>query len=185
MVHRRSIVRHPSRAWLPLSSAGLMKRVTVGATLLVVVLASPAAARWTVHRLPEPIPRTNEPQLVAVSCASTAACTAVGSSGVGALAERWDGVSWSIQTLPTFTGYRTAYLTGVSCPSTKVCIAVGYGRRGPLAERWNGSRWSVERTPKTRDTAGSARRCNSRRVSDTGRRVTRSARTLLSRASGS
>jgi hypothetical protein len=79
-----------------------------------------------------------------VSCTSSSACTAVGSSGIVPLAERWDGRKWSIQ--PTFGPARGAF-ENVSCASKRDCVAVGYAGNNPLAERWNGVRWSREAIP--------------------------------------
>ena len=60
---------------------------------------------WSVQ--PTANPGGINPELVDVSCTSARACTAVGSagnggdvSGIGALAERWNGTSWSIERDP-------------------------------------------------------------------------------------
>ncbi|HXR13408.1 MAG TPA: hypothetical protein VN740_02030 [Solirubrobacteraceae bacterium] len=101
---------------------------------------------------------------VGVSCASTAACTAVGNyrdrTGLTlTLAERWDGSAWAIEPTPD-PGRRYPHPTldsgtefsGVSCASASACVAVGdyldrRHRSVALVERWDGSRWSLERTP--------------------------------------
>jgi hypothetical protein len=69
---------------------------------------------WAAQHTPSP---TNPPTpaldtLNGVSCASPAACTAVGyyynSSGVMvALAERWDGTSWAMQAIPGSGPFRS------------------------------------------------------------------------------
>jgi hypothetical protein len=66
-----------------------------------------------------------------VSCAAANACEAVGYDlpHNDALAEAWDGTSWTWQTLP---GGRYS-LSGVSCVSAVQCEAVGSGPGGTLA----------------------------------------------------
>ena len=97
-------------------------------------------------------------ELTGVSCSSTMACTAVGErtsgSGFGPLAERWNGTSWAIETTPTPSGAKYAYLFGVSCPSTTACTAVGdfvtntsTFATATLAEHWNGTTWTIQATP--------------------------------------
>ena len=116
----------------------------------------------------------------AVSCASTSACTAVGSylNGLGAqrtLAESWDGTRWSLLRSPNRgrTGTGNA-LFGVSCAAPRACMAVGASGLASggasalpswgasrlsidslqtLAELWNGTRWSVLPSP-NRGTTG-------------------------------
>jgi hypothetical protein len=64
-----------------------------------------------------------------------------------ALAEAWDGTSWSVQATPAIGG-AAAYLTDVSCTAATACTAVGgRGSTDTLAEGWNGTRWSVQATP--------------------------------------
>lgn len=98
-----------------------------------------------------------EAQLTSVSCTSPRACVAVGASGFyptqpvsRALAERWDGTSWSLQAAPNASGSYTE-LHGVSCTSSHACLAIGATalnhRFRPLVQRWDGTRWSLERTP--------------------------------------
>jgi hypothetical protein len=94
--------------------------------------------------------------LVAVSCASSTSCIAVGSSTnaagtVATLAEEWNGKGWSIQTTPNPAGAGVSELASVSCVSLGPCTAVGRydiaGTETPLAERWNGSEWSIQYMP--------------------------------------
>jgi hypothetical protein len=101
--------------------------------------------------------------LSAVSCTTATACTATGAyddATVGgnpppdiALAERWNGTSWTIQpTSSPGAGY-DAVLSGVDCLSSMECIAVGYDyyNQGPqdavLAEYWDGTSWTIQPTP--------------------------------------
>ena len=63
---------------------------------------------WTVQRTPTP-PGTAQSAFTGVSCASITACTAVGYSVNGAneglaLAEGWNGTSWTIQSTPNPPG---------------------------------------------------------------------------------
>ena len=91
----------------------------------------------------------------AVSCASTSACTAVGSylNGLGAqrtLAESWDGTRWSV--LPSPNRGNGDNFDSVSCVSADACLAVGaFGSGstggGTLAESWDGARWSLLPSP--------------------------------------
>jgi hypothetical protein len=91
-----------------------------------------------------------------VSCVSAARCVAVGSyydkgSGKGsALAETWNGRTWTPAQLPA-PARPDASLSGVSCKSAASCVAVGSyangGSAAPLAEIWNGKRWTQTRPP--------------------------------------
>jgi hypothetical protein len=115
---------------------------------------------WALQSLPAPVGSSR--QLSGVSCASTTACTAVGSyqdsSGVTVtLAERWNGTSWSIQATPSIGDY--SVLSGVSCTSSTSCTAVGGSSASGhdlLAERWNGTSWSLEATPNPPNTISSS-----------------------------
>jgi hypothetical protein len=93
-----------------------------------------------------------------VSCPSASACTAAGSylpsggHGFLALAEGWNGSSWSTQLPPRPAGAIASFLNGVSCTSSSSCTAVGgydtsTGLPVALAERWNGTSWSVMAIP--------------------------------------
>jgi hypothetical protein len=108
--------------------------------------ASPAAASgWVSLPISNPAgaPRST---LLAVSCSSPRACTAVGDIETGgsssaAMAQRWNGTSWTVQAGVTPAGAQDARLTGVACPRANFCVAVGgAGFRDsgvPLAERWS------------------------------------------------
>ncbi len=113
---------------------------------------------WTIQSTPNPT-KTGASgewaQLMAVSCSSSTACTAVGSylkeTKVSALVERWNGTEWAIQSTPG-TGAEASFLLGVSCTSSTACTAVGYHTGSsepavPLAERWNGTEWKIQTTP--------------------------------------
>jgi len=86
-----------------------------------------------------------------VFCTSASACTAVGRSGAGPLAERWNGTRWSIQATPN-PPQGNGFLSGVACTSATTCIATGASNpftpsAKTLAERWNGTRWTIQATP--------------------------------------
>jgi hypothetical protein len=89
--------------------------------------------------------------LGSVSCTSADNCIAVGAANLIALAEHWDGSTWSAQTVPAPTGAITTPLSAISCPTASDCTLVGQFTRetGPvqaLAEHWNGSTWKVQQT---------------------------------------
>lgn len=92
--------------------------------------------------------------LRAVSCVSASACLTVGSyvtsgGNSAALAERWNGATWTLLSplQPGLSG--SSHLEGVDCVSTKRCVAVGTYSTSTkdafaLVEYWSGSAWSVE-----------------------------------------
>lgn len=95
--------------------------------------------------------------LYGISCTSKSACTAAGYSRrygatTRALAARWNGTTWSLQTLRPPVG-TPSELKGVSCTSKNACTAVGFYAGVPsspsraLVERWNGTKWSFQSTP--------------------------------------
>ena len=106
---------------------------------------------WTTESTADPASASLS-VLAGVSCSSSSACTAVGSSRDGALAmlaDRWDGTSWAAQTLPHAIA---GGLQGVSCPSLIACTAVGWrkesnGDQSGQAVSWNGSKWTFQTTP--------------------------------------
>jgi hypothetical protein len=120
--------------------------------------ASALAESWTgTTWVLRPVPRApNSPDnyLLAVSCVTAHACTAVGSFTTSAYADRpwaarWSGVAWVPHDPPNPAKTRVAALLAVSCVSANQCVAVGYGenslgRSKPLAESWRLSRWTIE-----------------------------------------
>jgi hypothetical protein len=94
-----------------------------------------------------------------ISCARATHCVAVGfyDKGSGnqfALADTWNGSTWTPAQPPAPGGQNTA-LNGVSCKSVTRCVAVGTFTRntstGPagtlLAESLNGGKWTQSRPP--------------------------------------
>ncbi len=94
-------------------------------------------------------------ELIGVACTSASACTAVGASVAAvetALAEAWNGTSWSIEATPMPSGGQQSGLSDVACTSASACTAVGGYVDGSsvqdtLAEAWNGTSWSIQSTP--------------------------------------
>jgi hypothetical protein len=117
-------------------------------------------AKWRVVPIPH-LAGAQNTLLNGVSCSSPLACTTVAdvvnAAGIHvAMAERWNGTRWRIQTMPSPdpAGTSGAQLTGVDCPSATACTAVGAAVDsagdpvGPaLAEQWNGTRWRIQPTP--------------------------------------
>jgi hypothetical protein len=106
----------------------------VGVYETTAVYRVPFAARWNGTAWAEqsvPSPSgTKYNSLDAVSCASSAACTAVGVSFSNAsqsvtLAEHWNGTEWTVQPTPNNEKDEGWLSGGVSCPSLTMCAAVG------------------------------------------------------------
>jgi hypothetical protein len=87
-------------------------------------------------------------ELSSVSCLPTTACIAVGEDDGSALAERWDGTSWTLLAVPAKSGG----LTGVSCTSMTSCVAVGGWTASPYQGAiyiFDGTAWTAQSTPAT------------------------------------
>jgi hypothetical protein len=122
-----------------------------------------AAEGWSVEKVPAP--GGMDVYLSGVSCPSRTACIAVGTithqqidlnrgftPPYRALAERWNGATWSIQQLAMPARASNSELWKVSCASTFACFAIGSylsrsGHQTALVERWNGRRWSNQQIP--------------------------------------
>ena len=127
------------------------------ATAMDVVLAERwNGTKWTVQ--PAPTLAGGFPaEFGGVSCASAAACTAVGASSHSAnfilVAENWNGATWKLELAPKPAGEFYAALFSVSCAAPAACIAVGDANNGsghaevPMTQRWNGATWTLLRTP--------------------------------------
>lgn len=101
--------------------------------------SSPAVAKRQVHAFNTNTALPANDRLAGVSCVSASFCVAVGEAEPNepipvrkALAERWDGRTWTVM-----HSVKGGQLLGVSCTSTTFCMAVG----GTLAEQWNGRVW--------------------------------------------
>jgi hypothetical protein len=100
---------------------------------------------WSLQSSPSPS-SVNESNLLAVSCASSKACVAVGEYDNGhevAMAEDWNGKKWTLVDAAPGGGATSSDLAGVVCVSSKQCIAVGVSGSDSLAEQWNGTTWST------------------------------------------
>jgi hypothetical protein len=123
------------------------------AAALVVLTAWPAAAStgWVLQSTPNPS-GTTLAELNGVSCTSATFCITVGDAeptGIVtfvAVAEQWNGSTWTLQSPVSPAG---AELSGVSCTSSTSCEAVGSDNAGALAEYWNGTTWSAQAIPGT------------------------------------
>jgi hypothetical protein len=112
------------------------------------------AEQWngTAWRIvPSPNPASGGATFNSVSCASAAACTAVGSSNSGTLAGRWDGTRWSIQPTPDPSQAFQITLDSVACPARSSCTAVGdYGVNATADRLTLGLQWNdTEHSPRS------------------------------------
>jgi hypothetical protein len=95
--------------------------------------------------------------LSGVSCASQKSCLAVGvyfaksvnpeSNSTRALAESWNGKTWTAARPPVPPGATMTALSDVSCVTSADCLATGVytqanGTSAGLAESWNGRAWA-------------------------------------------
>jgi len=114
-----------------------------GTTWSVALLAKPGGAETAT--------------LEGVSCISATACSAIGkyveAGKSRALAEAWNGSTWTQQTIPS-SGESGTFLSNITCISSSSCIAVGSSvpkwknveeeeERKTLVESWNGSSWAI------------------------------------------
>ena len=95
---------------------------------------------WSLQKAAVPSEELNS-EFLAVSCATTEACTAVGGydnkSEHVTLAEHWNSKEWLVQTTPNPSN--NSALEGVSCTSTTACMAFGLdtSNKTILAERYS------------------------------------------------
>jgi hypothetical protein len=115
---------------------------------------------WGLQAAPKPA-GAESAGLSGVSCPDAPACFAVGwfgipSIGIGTLAERRVGSSWSVMPTPNPTqppgSGLSAQLFGVSCPGRRACHAVGTGVGSAgdfiaIVERFDGASWQLESIP--------------------------------------
>jgi len=107
---------------------------------------------WSQQSAPSPTEGNAGEALLAVSCASSTSCLAVGKAANKPFAERWTGSEWAISSVPNPSGSADASLQGISCTASNACIAVGsYAKSGAmartLAASFNGSSWTIASTP--------------------------------------
>ena len=91
---------------------------------------------------------SGEESLHSISCTSSSACTATGTTMKEPLALRWNGSSWTKQT-PVNPNEGFAELSAVSCTSSTSCMATGENAKSifetpfhVLSELWNGTEWT-------------------------------------------
>lgn len=98
-------------------------------------------------------------QLESVSCPASDNCTAIGevyqsvngeSEPSYALAEHWDGSTWSSEVIPAPSASPRFSLAQISCPRQALCLASGsyydasYTASTAMSEIWNGTSWAVQ-----------------------------------------
>ena len=111
---------------------------------------------WAVVPSPTP-PGFAWSVLNSVSCSSRTSCIAVGysqpsSGNQFSLAEGWNGVEWTMLTVPEPAGATESSLGSVSCAPASGCAAVGAATIAgtdiqSLAEGWDVSQWTIEPMP--------------------------------------
>jgi hypothetical protein len=84
-----------------------------------------------------------------VSCVSASDCQAV-----GAEAERWNGLEWTVE-----KEVKAWNLQAVSCPSATYCMAVGSINDRAGSVSWNGGVWQIKSTPDPSETIISSVSC--------------------------
>jgi hypothetical protein len=128
------------------------KLALVPCSLLLALPSIAGAATWKLVPVPSEAGAVSQ-DLYGIACSSTTACTGVGaylSSGFtagGALAARWNGSTWALQSVPNAKSAST-YLYGVSCPSATACFAGGQtSTEHSIVERWRAGKWAIVPTP--------------------------------------
>ena len=141
------------------SSCIAVGSTTSGSGTTTTLAESWNGANWVIEATPV-LSGVVDGQFASVSCSGPKACVAVGSqqsaSGVkSALAEVWDGATWTVQSLPQpgRAGTYISELAGISCAAARTCEAVGSfdsttaQTTVTLAEVWNGTTWTIQSTP--------------------------------------
>ena len=108
---------------------------------------SSTAPPWQIQKTP--VLKVKDGEFNGISCATVSNCVAVGdrlnSKGAEvALAQVWNGTSWSITKTISPAGAEQSELSGVSCASASDCLAVGQSDETPLAESWDGTSWTLQ-----------------------------------------
>lgn len=147
-------------------SACMATGYETGADFVRVTLAEAwSGTSWSVVPSPNP-DGAQASSFNGVSCPSATRCRAVGTYDNSdfiavALAESWDGTSWTVVPSPSPAGSPSSELRGVSCVTASRCLAVGdsYDRTraakiDALVETWNGSSWSIRSAPSPSTTSG-------------------------------
>jgi len=111
---------------------------------------------WTIQAS-ENSSTTETNYLFEVSCVSANSCVAVGAFMRGGwnqpMAQVWDGSSWTMQSIPTFSATEGNFVEGLSCVSASMCVAVGaHSINGgsvyqTMIQVWDGNSWSIQPSP--------------------------------------
>jgi hypothetical protein len=132
------------------------------------VAASWNGTAWSLQSAPSPA-GAYQTSFTGVSCATADACEAVGyyqltaqSEPQTALAEGWNGSSWTAQQAAMPAAAVANSLNAVSCTSSAFCEAVGTATDSSgyiisLAEGWNGTSWTIQATPDPVEATSGAR----------------------------
>jgi hypothetical protein len=145
---------------LSCSAAANCEAVGLGYSLKTGVLAPLAehwnGSQWEIQSIPSPAGAVFT-ALASVSCTSASSCVAVGPTDnktptYGMIAERWNGSSWSMESMPVPQGALRETESSISCVSASACEFAGSYESAPevllpYAERWNGSSWQVQPVP--------------------------------------
>jgi hypothetical protein len=103
---------------------------------------------WAILHTASPPGSNFSVAFAALSCATTSFCLAVGYnfnfSTTQALAEAWDGASWTIVPTPRTQGT----LFDVSCPTIVSCAALGVVGNKSVTESWDGTSWTITASPR-------------------------------------
>jgi hypothetical protein len=107
---------------------------------------------WSSMSMPAPSGSTFA-AAIGVGCPTSSACFTAGyyeTAGADLpFVERWNGTSWSLQSLTLPANTTNAKLADISCTSASNCVAVGFfeasgAPRRTLVETWNGSSWTPQ-----------------------------------------
>lgn len=115
--------------------------------------------RWTIQQLAQPAGvGVAGDSLNAVACASSTACTAVGTEHVAGgltvpFAENWNGQEWHAEAMAQPNRRTSAEVLSISCSAATACTAAGSYENGtgkslPFAEASAGFSWLVQPTVK-------------------------------------
>lgn len=142
----------PQNGLFAVSCTGPTNCMAVGQQNLELLAEQFNGTSWTIVPTAEP---TFTGELVSVSCATSAFCEAVGTSGLSGsqggqaiLIETWDGSSWSMATSPVApVAGQNSILYSVDCTSASSCVAVGNGPTSPLVLDYQDGTWLSAQSP--------------------------------------
>lgn len=119
-------------------------------------VCAPAGATtptWTESTIPWTTPGPSQNNaLESVSCVSETFCVAVGQAHAQALADVFDGGTWTTSVLPLPAGGLFADTESVSCTASSLCVAVGETSRvasgsEPIVYSYDGVTWTLAVLP--------------------------------------